>query len=101
MGGRGASSNRNSRMNFKLKKDVITDKGEVIPKGTLIKNVIEIAGGKRNKPINEISNLVKQYGGNEKDWSKRRGTVIIDGEKKELHYYQNDKIGKVKFKFKR
>ncbi len=100
MGGRGASSNKNSRMNYTIKNDITTDKGEIIPKGTKVTNIIEIASGKRKRKIDEIGNIIKQYGGKENDWSKRRGTILINGKKKEIHYYQNDKIGKVKYKFK-
>jgi len=100
MGGRGASSNKNSRMNYIIKKDIITDKGQIIPKGTKVTNIIEIAGGKRKRQIDEIDTIIKQYGGNKNEWSKRRGTVVINGKKREIHYYQNDKIGKVKYKFK-
>lgn len=100
MGGRGASSNKNSRMNFTIKKDIYTDQGELIPKGTKITGIVEIAGGKRKRKIDEIDSLIKSYGGNKEDWSKRRGTAIINGKKKEIHYYQNNKIGKVKFKTK-
>lgn len=100
MGGRGASSNLNSRMNFKTKKDITTKEGIIIPKGTQIKNIVEIAGGKRKRKIDDINRIVKKYGGNADGWTKRRGNVIIDGEKKEIHYYQNDKIGKVEYKIK-
>lgn len=100
MGGRGASSNINSRMSFKTKKSIKTREGNTIPKGTKISNIIEIAGGKRTRKIDDIGRLIKTYGGNEKDWTKRRGNVIINGERKEVHYYQNNKLGKFEFKIK-
>lgn len=98
-GGRGASSNQNSRMNFTLKKG-ITIGNIKVPAGTKITNVIEIAGGKRKRKIDEINELVEKYGGSPEKWSKRRATITLNGKKREIHYYQNDKIGKVKFKFK-
>ena len=100
MGGRGASSNRNSRMSFIIKKDIITQQGEKIPKGSKITNVVEIAGGLRKAKIKDINRIIKTYGGDKKNWTKRRGTVIINGKKREIHYYQNDKIGKFEYKIK-
>lgn len=100
MGGRGASSNINSRMSFTIKKDTTTIDDKIIPAGTKMTNVVEIAGGKRKRKIDTINEIIKEYGGEERDWSKRRATAIIQGKKREVHYYQNSKIGKVKYKFK-
>lgn len=100
MGGRGASSNRNSRMNFTFKKQIITPSGESIPAGTKVTNIVEIAGGKRKRDIDDINRIVKKYGGDRKHWSKRRGTVFIAGAKREIHYYQHDRIGKIEIKLK-
>ena len=99
MGGRGA--------NFKLKKDVIAtnfDNTEItMPKGTEFKNVIVIAGDDRKRKIDVIDKLVSTFGGKAKNWSKRSATAYINGEKAEVHYYQNkkDQKGRVKFKIKR
>lgn len=87
-------------MNFTIKNKIVTKKGEIIPRNTKVTNVVEIAGGKRKRKIDDIDRLIKTYGGKEQDWSKRRGTVIIDNQKKQLHYYQNNKLGKFEFKFK-
>ncbi len=100
MGGRGASSNQNSRMDFTFKKDIQTMNGDIIPKGTKVTKVIELAGGKTGKQIKDIKRITETYGGKEKDWSKRRGTIVVDGREREIHYYQNNRIGKVEVKFK-
>lgn len=98
-GGRGA--------NFKLKKDKVAinvDRTNItIPKGTEFKNVIVIAGAGKKRKIDEIKNIVSKFKGNEKNWTKRVATAVINKRKAEVHYYQNkkDNIGRVKLKIKR
>lgn len=98
-GGRGA--------NFTLKKSTVavnTNKTNIVlPKGTIMKNVIVIAGDGSKRKIDIINKLVKQYNGKPKNWSKRVATTKINGKRAEVHYYQNkkDNIGRVKYKIKR
>lgn len=97
-GGRGASSNLNSRMSFSLKKDVKI-KNTIIKKGTKFTNVVELAGGKRRRKVDKANYLSKKYGGNPENWSKRRATVVIGNKKREVHYFQHPRVGKVEYKF--
>lgn len=99
-GGRGASSNKNSKRSFSLKKDVTTSDGTIIKQGTKMTGVVEIAGGKRRRKIDDINRLVNSYGGKAKDWSKRRATAVINGEPKEVHFYQNKRLGNFEYKIK-
>lgn len=100
-GGRGASSNVNSKRSFTLKKDVTTIDGTTIKKGTRMTGVVEIAGGKRRRKIDDINRLTTTYGGKAKEWSKRRATASINGKQKEIHFYQNKRLGNFEYKIKR
>lgn len=88
---------------FILKKDVNVKSGNkelVIPKGTKVTGVRIIAGKPHKRKIDEIERIKKQYNTEEKGWTKRRATIMYNNKKREIHYYQNSKIGKVEFKFK-
>ena len=98
-GGRGA--------NFTIKKNTTAKIGKnakiTIPKGSVMKNVIVIAGSGSKRKIDTINKITNKYNGKAKNWSKRVATTKINGKKAEVHYYQNkkDNIGRVEYKIKR
>lgn len=74
--------------------------------GEYIQDVTVFAGYKSNKQLDEnvVEGLVKNYGGNPKKWQHAKGIGIIEVDKEELkvdvHWFQEDSVGKVKFKIK-
>lgn len=90
---------RSSKSNFINKEDIVI--GEVIiPKGTEFTNVYVIAGKPRKRKIDNIDYLINKYGGKKNEWTKRRATIILNNKKIQVHYYQNDKLGKFDYKIK-
>lgn len=83
--------------------------GEVFTfvEGTIIQNVKVFAGKGVSTPLaEEVKNgLSEQHGGEPEDWQHAKGIGIIDfyGEnrKAEVHWFQADGIGRIKFKIKR
>ena len=65
------------------------------------------AGHKVKKPLNEevAEGLAREFGGEPSKWqhAKGIGTVNYNGEevKAEVHWFQEETVGKVKFKVKR
>lgn len=73
-----------------------------IQPGSKITNVEVIAGKDVRRQIDDIQRLVREHGGNAKDWQKVKGTAMLsDGRKIEAHWYQAKNVGKVEFKVKR
>ena len=75
--------------------------------GKTINNAKTFAGYGGVKPLKEetLDGLCEGYGGNRKKWAHRKGIAYldIDGEevKAEVHWFQEENVGKVKFKVKR
>ena len=76
--------------------------------GTYIQNVEVFAGRGVKTPLRQEvkEGLAKEYGGAPEDWQHAKGFGLLteDGEafsKAEVHWFQAQKIGKVKFKVKR
>ncbi|NQG19366.1 hypothetical protein HO710_05185 [Streptococcus suis] len=71
-------------------------------RGSKITNVEVIAGKDVRRQIDDIRRLVREHGGNAKDWQKVKGIATLsDGSKIEAHWYQAKNVGKVEFKVKR
>ena len=74
--------------------------------GTKIQNVEVFAGYKVKKPLKEevAEGLTNEFGGDVKKWQHVKGNGVIDynGEevKAEVHWFQEETVGKVKFKVK-
>lgn len=83
--------------------------GEVFTfvEGTIIQNVKVFAGKGVSTPLaEEVKNgLSEQHGGEPEDWQHAKGIGIIDfyeeNRKAEVHWFQADGIGRIKFKIKR
>ena len=75
--------------------------------GTRITNVKVFAGKGGAKPLAEETaiGLSEQIGGRPENWQHCKGEafVDVDGEeyKKEIHWFQEESVGKVKFKMKK
>jgi hypothetical protein len=67
-----------------------TTKGVTITlqKDSAITNVRTIAGYGVKTAINDINRLVNTYGGDAYKWQKNVGTIVMDGEKYEVHWYE-------------
>lgn len=73
-----------------------------IPKYTTFDNVKVIAGGKSGTDIHTVSRLCNQYGGNEKDWTKKVGKVKSDKYIFDIHWYElSGKQFEPKIKFRK
>lgn len=75
--------------------------------GTKIQNVEVFAGHGVKKPLRQevVEGLTKEFGGNPDKWQHAKGIGVLDyhGEelKAEVHWFQEETVGKVKFKVKR
>lgn len=75
--------------------------------GKTINSAKTFAGYGGVKPLKEetLDGLCAEYGGDRKKWAHRKGIAYldIDGEevKAEVHWFQEESVGKVKFKVKR
>ena len=86
-----------------------TESGEYFhfAEGTKIQNSEVFAGYKVKKPLKEevAEGLAKEFGGDPKKWqhAKGNGVVNYNGEelKAEVHWFQEETVGKVKFKVKK
>lgn len=83
--------------------DIDLGGGAKIPAGSKITNVENIAKG---SGIREVDRLVSEYGGNRRNWAKRKGYTRIvqpDGSSvlAEVHWYEGHGVGAVEFKVKR
>jgi len=60
-------------------------------------NGIDIAGNGTNVPLNDVSRLVAEYGGQASDWSKVSSSsyTAADGTQFEIHAYRNAVTGQV------
>lgn len=90
--------------------DVISpDSGDVFHfvEGTKIQNSEVFAGKGTKHSLHEgvAEGLAEQYGGNPEKWQHCKGNGVIDFEgeerKAEVHWFQEENVGKVKFKVKR
>lgn len=54
----------------------------------------------RARGIDEVNGLVSKYGGRADQWRKMKGVGEWSGRTIEVHWYQNDAVGKVKGKVK-
>ena len=74
--------------------------------GTKIQNSEVFAGKGTKNPLHDgvVEGLSEQYGGNPENWKHCKGYGILDyyGEyrKAEVHWFQEESVGKVKFKVK-
>ena len=74
--------------------------------GTKIQNAEVFAGYSTKKPLNEAvaDGLTREFGGDPSKWQHAKGIGTLDyyGEeiKAEVHWFQEESIGKVKFKVK-
>lgn len=74
--------------------------------GTRIQDSEVFAGYAVKKPLNEAvaEGLTREFGGNPKKWQHAKGIGVLDyhGEelKAEVHWFQEESVGKVKFKVK-
>lgn len=86
--------------------DILMPDGSIVhlAEGTYIQNKEVIAGKGVKRQIDEIEDLVRNYGGKAENWRKMKGvaTIDLDGkyEEAEIHWYEEPTIGKVKMKFK-
>lgn len=77
-----------------------------IIEGSTVQNATVFAGYHGKKPLNEetVHGLVKEFGGSPEKWQHAKGFAVlnVDGEevKAEVHWFQEESIGKVKFKVK-
>lgn len=84
--------------------DVKLPSGEYtqLTEGTHISHVETIAGKGRNRQIDELPILLDRYGGDALEWQKKKGVGFVDyqGEsyRANLHWYEEPKVGRVKFK---
>ncbi|MBO4915012.1 MAG: hypothetical protein J5449_07380, partial [Oscillospiraceae bacterium] len=75
--------------------------------GTHIENPTVFAGYKGAKPLNPDTKhgLVSEFGGDAEKWQHAKGIGVLDvgGEdvRAEIHWFQEENVGKVKFKVKR
>lgn len=75
--------------------------------GTRIQNAEVFAGKGARKPLyeNVREGLTEQYGGVAEKWQHCKGSALLDCEgeyrRAEVHWFQQDGIGKIKFKVKR
>ena len=75
--------------------------------GSKIQNAQTFAGYGGQKPLEAatVEGLCREFGGNPSNWSHRKGEgyLDIDGEevKAEVHWFQEETVGKVKFKVKK
>lgn len=75
--------------------------------GTKIQNAEVFAGYGVKKPLHEevAEGLVKEFGGTPEKWQHAKGVGVLDYHGDELnaevHWFQEDSVGKVKFKVKR
>lgn len=76
-----------------------------ISEGSRITKVVVIAGKGCTRKIDEVRGLVDKFGGKESEWKKVRGTGYVDdlgmSRKCELHWYEEESVGRVKMKVKR
>jgi len=85
---------------------VLLPDGNVVKfmEGTRITNVAVIAGKGRDRKIDEVDRLVDKYGGSPDLWQKMKGFgyLNVDGEsrKADVHWYEEDNVGRVDFKLK-
>ena len=86
--------------------DIEMPDGEIInlTEGSRITNIQVIAGKGKIRQIDEIDGLIEEFGGNPNEWQKVKGIGYVDVDeescKAELHWYQEPKVGRVKFKLK-
>ncbi len=73
--------------------------------GSKIIKVVVFAGKGTKKPVKVAKYLSKQYKVPEKEWKKVRGEGLVDLNNKptraELHWFEAEKVGRVKMKVKR
>lgn len=75
--------------------------------GTRVENPTVFAGYQGTKPLepDTVAGLVREYGGNPNKWqhAKGIGTLAVgeDEIRAEVHWFQEESVGKVKFKIKR
>ena len=73
--------------------------------GSKLQNKQVFAGYGTRTPIRDIDRLNKTYGINSNKWKKVKvkAQIIINGEEidAEVHWYEEETIGKVEFKFKK
>lgn len=78
-----------------------------LSKGTRIQNPQVFAGYGTKKPLHDgvAEWLTNKYGGKEETWQHAKGTgfVDVDGkdEKVEIHWFQNEGVGRVRLYIKR
>ena len=76
-----------------------------ITEGSKITGIKIIAGKGSSDKINDIEKLIERNGGKRADWSKMRGNGYVDdlgmSRAAELHWYQEDSVGRVEMKVKR
>lgn len=74
--------------------------------GTRVRNPTVFAGYKGVRPLNPdvITGLVEEFGGSRDRWQHAKGIGVldVDGEeiKAEVHWFQEESVGRVKFKVK-
>lgn len=75
-----------------------------LTEGTRVTNIHTIAGKGRDRKIDEIEILLERFGGTASEWQKKKGLGYVDykGESyhAELHWYEEPKAGKHKWKVK-
>ena len=88
--------------------DIVSPDGTVhnFVEGTKIQNPTVFAGKGTRYPLHDgvSEGLTKEFGGKPENWQHAKGIGTLDdfGEerKAEIHWFQEEKIGKVKFKVK-
>ncbi len=61
---------------------------EFIPKDTVIKNAITIAGKDGKKVLRDTPRLVATYGGDPSEWKKQVGKIYSDKYAFDIHWYE-------------
>jgi hypothetical protein len=87
--------------------DITAPDGRILhlTEGTRITNVEVIAGAGRKRTIDNVDQLVYNFGGDIDQWQKVKGVGFVDDDgesvKAELHWYQEPRVGKVEWKIKK
>lgn len=71
-----------------------------IPKNTEIFLVHSIAGKGSSCKFYDSPKKTIIYGGNQKNWSKNKGYIFLNKWLIELHWIQNNEVGKFEYKIK-
>lgn len=83
--------------------DPITKEKYHFAPGTKVTEIRTFAGYGSNKPLKPevVEGLCQELGGDSKKWAHRSGEAVLEETAAEVHWFQEETVGKVKFKVKR